>query len=381
MRFIHTSDLHLGKRVNEFPMLEDQIYILKEILRIVEEEKAGAVVIAGDVYDKPVPPAEAVQVFDSFLTELAGYQIPVFVISGNHDSQERIAFGNRLMRGRQVYMAPVYDGFVEPVELKDEYGSLFVYMLPFIKPAMVRKCWPEEEIPDFDAALRCAVGHIVKGDGGQAPLDPSARNVIVAHQFVAGGSCCDSEELSIGGLDSVSADIFREFDYVALGHLHGPQKIGRDTMRYSGTPLKYSFSEAGHRKSVAVVDMLEKGKVQVRLRELTPLRDLREIRGTYEELTRLDSYRGTRVDDYLRITLTDEDDILDALGKLRSIYPNIMKLDYDNRRTREGGRLEAVKEERRSPLEMLEQLYEMQNNQPMSPEQVKLAEEIMRDIW
>lgn len=381
MRFIHTSDLHLGKRVNEFPMLEDQIYILKEILRIVEEEKAGAVVIAGDVYDKPVPPAEAVQVFDSFLTELAGYQIPVFVISGNHDSQERIAFGNRLMRGRQVYMAPVYDGLVEPVELKDEYGSLFVYMLPFIKPAMVRKCWPEEEIPDFDAALRCAVGHIVKGDGGQAPLDPSARNVIVAHQFVAGASCCDSEELSIGGLDSVSADIFREFDYVALGHLHGPQKIGRDTMRYSGTPLKYSFSEAGHRKSVAVVDMLEKGKVQVRLRELTPLRDLREIRGTYEELTRLDSYRGTRVDDYLRITLTDEEDILDALGKLRSIYPNIMKLDYDNRRTREGGRLEAVKEERRSPLEMLEQLYEMQNNQPMSPEQVKLAEEIMRDIW
>ncbi|MCB7319719.1 exonuclease SbcCD subunit D [Lacrimispora sp. 210928-DFI.3.58] len=381
MRFIHTSDLHLGKRVNEFPMLEDQIYILKEILRIVEEEKAGAVVIAGDVYDKPVPPAEAVQVFDSFLTELAGHQIPVFVISGNHDSQERIAFGNRLMRGRQVYMAPVYDGFVEPVELKDEYGSLFVYMLPFIKPAMVRKCWPEEEIPDFDAALRCAVGHIVKGDGGQAPLDPSARNVIVAHQFVAGASCCDSEELSIGGLDSVSADIFREFDYVALGHLHGPQKIGRDTMRYSGTPLKYSFSEAGHRKSVAVVDMLEKGKVQVRLRELTPLRDLREIRGTYEELTRLDSYRGTRVDDYLRITLTDEEDILDALGKLRSIYPNIMKLDYDNRRTREGGRLEAVKEERRSPLEMLEQLYEMQNNQPMSPEQVKLAEEIMRDIW
>ena len=221
----------------------------------------------------------------------------------------------------------------------------------------------------------------MKGDGGQAPLDPSARNVIVAHQFVAGASCCDSEELSIGGLDSVNADIFREFDYVALGHLHGPQKIGRDTMRYSGTPLKYSFSEAGHRKSVAVVDMLEKGKVQVRLRELTPLRDLREIRGTYEELTRLDSYRGTRVDDYLRITLTDEDDILDALGKLRSIYPNIMKLDYDNRRTREGGRLEAVKEERRSPLEMLEQLYEMQNNQPMSPEQVKLAEEIMRDIW
>lgn len=381
MRFIHTSDLHLGKRVNEFPMLEDQIYILKEILRIVEEEKAGAVVIAGDVYDKPVPPAEAVQVFDSFLTELAGYQIPVFVISGNHDSQERIAFGNRLMRGGQVYMAPVYDGLVEPVELKDEYGSLFVYMLPFIKPAMVRKCWPEEEIPDFDAALRCAVGHIVKGDGGQAPFDPSARNVIVAHQFVAGASCCDSEELSIGGLDSVSADIFREFDYVALGHLHGPQKIGRDTMRYSGTPLKYSFSEAGHRKSVAVVDMLEKGKVQVRLRELTPLRDLTEIRGTYEELTRLDSYRGTRVDDYLRITLTDEEDILDALGKLRSIYPNIMKLDYDNRRTREGGRLEAVKEERRSPLEMLEQLYEMQNNQPMSPEQVKLAEEIMRDIW
>ena len=331
MKFIHLSDLHIGKRVNGFSMLEDQKYILDQILMIAEEEMPDGVLIAGDIYDKPVPPAEAVQVFDAFLTGLADRNLPVFVISGNHDSPERLAFGGQLMKDRRVYMAPVYDGHLEPVQLEDRYGSLRVYMLPFIKPAVVRRCCPEEGIETFEDAVRWALEHMAEHKKGE-----DGRNILIAHQFVTGASCCDSEELSIGGLDQVSAELFDSFDYVAMGHIHGPQKVGRDTLRYSGTPLKYSFSEVNHRKSVTVVELLEKGNVTVNTRPLRPLHDMRELRGSYEELTSRDFYMGTAVDDYLHITLTDEEDILDAIGKLRSIYPNVMKLDYDNQRTRSG---------------------------------------------
>lgn len=396
MKFVHLSDLHIGKRVNEFPMVEDQKYILKEILQIIDEETPDGIFIAGDVYDKQVPGADAVQVFDWFLTELADRETPVFVISGNHDSPERLAFGRHLMEGKRVYIAPAYDGLVKPVELKDEYGSVFVYMLPFIKPGVVRKRFPEEEIESYDDGVRCAVRHMT-GQGeveqesrgipakppkenGPPLWDSSARNVLVAHQFVTGASCCDSEELSVGGLDQVSASIFDAFDYVALGHIHGPQHIGRETVRYSGTPLKYSFSEAGHKKSVTIAELFEKGNTSVRVRPLVPLHNMREIRGAYDKVTARDFYQGTAVDDYLHITLTDEEDILDAMGKLRSIYPNIMKLDYDNRRTRGKEAVEAV-EEKRSPLDLLGELYELQNNQPMSGCQKELAVHLMEHIW
>ena len=376
MKLIHLSDLHIGKRVNEFPMLEDQKYILNEILSIIGQEKPEAVLIAGDVYDKPVPPAEAVQVFDSFLTSLADCGVPVFVISGNHDSPERLAFGGKLMVGRGVHMAPVYDGHVEPVELRDAYGSVYIYMLPFIKPAMVRRCFPDEEIQDFDDGVRCALTHMTAHG-----FRPGERNILLAHQFVMGASACDSEELSIGGLEQVNADWFRDFDYVALGHIHGPQKVGRDTLRYSGTPLKYSFSEVNHRKSVTVVELLEKGNVTVNTRPLKPLHDMRELKGSYEELTSRDFYQGTAVDDYLHITLTDEEDILDAIGKLRSIYPNVMKLDYDNKRTREGNVVEAAAKADKPPIVLLEELYRLQNNQPMTGQQADFAGKLMEEIW
>ncbi len=379
MKFVHLSDLHIGKRVNEFSMLEDQKYILQEILKITDQEKPDGILIAGDVYDKQVPGAEAVQVFDWFLTELADRKAPVFVISGNHDSPERLAFGRQLMEGRKVYLAPVYDGCVAPVELRDEYGSVFVYMLPYIKPGIVKKCFPGEEIGSFDDGVRCAVEHMTGGSGPR--FDGGSRNVLVAHQFVTGASCCDSEELSVGGLDQIRASLFDPFDYVALGHIHGPQKIGRDTMRYCGTPLKYSFSEARHKKSVTVTELFEKGNISVILRPLTPLHDMREIRGTYEEVTKRSFYQGTAVDDYLHITLTDEEDILDAMGKLRSIYPNIMKLDYDNRRTREGGMAVTAAEEKKSPLDLLGELYQLQNNQPLTERQMEFAAHLMEEIW
>ena len=331
--------------------------------------------IAGDVYDKPIPPAEAVQIFDSFLTELAQEKQPVFIISGNHDSPERLAFGSELMKQTGVYMASVYDGRVGEVCMEDSYGLVHVHMLPFVKPALVRRYIPGSEILSFDEAVRQALRQTVE------QMDPSERHVLIAHQFVVGAACCESEELSIGGLDQVGADAFDLFDYVALGHIHGPQRVGRDTLRYCGTPLKYSFSEVNHKKSVTIAHLREKGNVSVTAIPLKPLRELREIRGSYEELTDRNYYQGTPVDDYLHITLTDEEDILDALGKLRSIYPNIMKLDYDNRRTREGKEIPVGEGDKKSPFDLLAELYELQNNQAMTREQADFAKAMMEDIW
>ena len=374
MKLIHLSDLHLGKRVNEFSMLEDQQYILTEILQIIDREKPDGVMIAGDVYDKFVPSAEAVALLDDFLVRLAKRDLQVFLISGNHDSPERMAFGGRLMAQSGVHLAPVYDGKVRPIILTDEYGPVNLYLLPFLKPAHVRRCFPEREILTYTDALAAAIEAM--------GVDPAQRNVLVTHQFVTGAARCDSEEISVGGTDNVDVSVFEPFDYVALGHIHGPQQVGRETVRYCGTPLKYSFSEAKHQKSVTVVELGEKGAVSVRTVPLTPMRDLAELRGTYEELTFRGFYDGTSYPrDYVHITLTDEEDIPDAVSKLRIIYPNLMKLDYDNKRTRAGIVLEGAEDQQRSPLELLEEFYEKQNGQPMGEEQRAFAKSLMERIW
>lgn len=374
MKLIHLSDLHLGKRVNEFSMLEDQQYILTEILQIIDREKPDGVMIAGDVYDKSVPSAEAVALLDDFLVRLAKRDLQVFLISGNHDSPERMAFGGRLMAQSGVHLAPVYDGKVSPITLTDEYGPVNLYLLPFLKPAHVRRCFPEREILTYTDALAAAIEAM--------GVDPAQRNVLVTHQFVTGAARCDSEEISVGGTDNVDVSVFEPFDYVALGHIHGPQQVGRKTVRYCGTPLKYSFSEVKHQKSVTVVELREKGAVSVRTVPLTPMRDLAELRGTYEELTFRGFYQGTSYPrDYVHITLTDEEDIPDAVSKLRIIYLNLMKLDYDNKRTRAGIVLEGAEDQQRSPLELLEEFYEKQNGQPMGEEQRAFAKNLMERIW
>ena len=374
MRFLHLSDLHLGKRVNEFSMLEDQAYILKEILNIIDEQKVEAVLIAGDVYDKVIPSAEAVRLLDDFLTRIAARELPVFLISGNHDSAERVAFGSRLMSSRQIYLSPVFESDVEPITISDRYGEINIYMLPFVKPSLVKRVYPEEEIITYQDAVNAAVQHM--------QIDTDKRNVLLAHQFVTGAARCDSEELSVGGLDDVDASIFDGFDYVALGHLHGPQKIGKETVRYSGTPLKYSFSEANQKKAAVIVDVEEKGKINIQQIPFLPKHDMREIRGTYMEVTALDFYKDMKTDDYLHITLTDEEDIPDAIGKLRTIYPNIMKLSYDNLRTRAAVTVRGTAEvEEKSPMELLKEFYELQNNQPMTDEQEEIARGMMEEIW
>lgn len=374
MKLIHLSDLHLGKRVNEFSMLEDQAFILQEILRIIDEEQPQAVLLAGDIYDKSVPSGEAVQLFDGFLWELSSRKLQVFVISGNHDSPERLSFGGRLMEGSGIHLSPVYSGKVEPVVLEDAYGPVNVYLLPFLKPAHVRRYFPEEEIGTYTEALGKAVEAL--------EIHKEQRNVLVTHQFVTGASRSDSEEISVGGSDNVDASVFDDFDYVALGHIHGPQNIGSPRIRYCGTPLKYSFSEVGQQKSVTMAELKEKGTLEVTARPLTPLRDLREIRGSYLEVTAKSFYEGRNREDYLHITLTDEEDVPDGAAKLRVIYPNLMRLDYDNARTRSRNLPDGAEEPAaKPPLELFEEFYERQNNQPMTEEQIRFSRELMETIW
>lgn len=369
MKFFHLSDLHLGRRMYEFSLIDDQKFILEELLCLAAEEHPDAVVIAGDIYDRAVPSAEAVELFDSFLTELAGRHIPVLAIAGNHDSPERIAFGAGLMAPSGVHLSPVYNGRVEPVTLSDAYGEVRFYLLPFIKPANVRRFYPDAVIESYTDALRCAAEHM--------DIEPSTRNVLVTHQFVTGGIRSDSEDVTVGGTDNVDAAVFDGFDYVALGHLHGAQRIGRETLRYSGTPLKYSFAEKDQIKSITVVKLGAKGNVSVSSLPLTPRRDMREIRGTYIELTLRDSYAGTDTEDYIHAVLTDENDIPNALARLRSIYPNLMKLDYDNLRTRSSAVIAAEERHRTmTGAELFAELYEKQNGQKMSDEQNAYAESV-----
>ncbi len=385
MRLIHLSDLHIGKRVNEFSMLEDQEYILKEILGIIDDEQLDGVIIAGDVYDKSVPSEEAVKLLDSFLTSLAKRKLQVYIISGNHDSAAKLAFASSLIDLSGIHISPVYDsaqiammgnGLVRPYKLEDGKGQMVnIYMLPFVKPAMVRAVFPDEAdyIKDYTDACRVAVEHM--------DVDEKVTNILVAHQFVTGAVRSESEE-NVGGLDNVDVSVFDSFDYVALGHIHGPQKVGRETVRYCGTPLKYSLSEANHTKSVTVVDIPENKKIEIRTVPLVPMHELREVKGTFDELMDRRNYEGTAVDDYLYVVLTDEDDVPDALGKLRTVYPNVMKLGYDNTRTRvtqtidDGAVLEGKK-----PIDLFGELYEKQNNKEMSDEQRSFVQDIIDSIW
>ena len=374
MKLIHLSDLHLGKRVNEFSILEDQRYILTEILHIIDTEQPDAVLIAGDIYDKPVPSAEAVQLLDDFLCHLSERKLQVLMISGNHDSAERVAFGGRLMERSGIHVSPVYNGIVEPITLVDSWGEVHFYLLSFLKPVHVRRFYPDAEIESYTDALHTAVEHM--------NVDKTARNVLLTHQFVTGAERCDSEEVSVGGADNVDASVLDCFDYVALGHIHGPQHVSRETIRYCGSPLKYSFSESNHQKSVTVVELEGKGSLHLRTIPLVPQHDMREIRGSYMNVTSKSFYDGTATDDYLHITLTDEEDVANAIGKLRVIYPNLMKLDYDNTRTRGAFHLEdAADVEHLSPMELFAELYEKQNNQPMSEEQTEYMHDLMEQIW
>lgn len=374
MKLLHLSDLHLGKRVNEFSMLEDQKYILNQILQIVINEQVNTVLIAGDVYDKSVPSAQAVALFDDFLTRLEALECTVLLIAGNHDSPERLAFGAHLLQKSRVYLSPVFDGRLTCCTLNDEYGELDVWLMPFLKPSVVRPFYPEDTMESYQDAAAVVLR--------SNPPHQGRRSILVAHQFVTGAKTGGSEELSVGGAENIDAALFAAYDYVALGHIHSPQRVGRETVRYCGSPLKYSLSEARGTKSVTLITFNQPGEIDIKLCPLTPLHDLRTIRGTYDEVTARAFYEGTATDDYLYITLTDETEVLDAVGKLRSIYPNVMRVDYDNTRTRAGASMpEAAVQDEATPMELFCRFFEWQNEKPLTERQRALLEKEIEAVW
>lgn len=374
MKFIHLSDLHIGKRVNEFSMIEDQKYILLEILSIIEKEEADAVLISGDIYDKSQPSNEAVNLFDEFIFRLSKLNVKTYIISGNHDSAEKLSFAYRFIEKSNVFISPVYNGEIKKHTLLDKWGKVNIYMLPFIKPINVKLQFEDEEISSYTDAIKVAIKHM--------DVNENERNIILSHQFVTGAIRSDSEEISLGGTDNVDVCAYDSFDYVALGHIHSPQKLVRDTVRYSGTPLKYSFSECRHNKSVTVVEMKEKGNVSITQIPLVPMRDMVEIKGKYDEVMAKSFYENLNADkDYFHITLTNEEDVADALLKLRTVYKNIMKLDYDNKRTRAAATVGTTVSQSKSPLELFDELYEMQNGAKPSEEQEAVLLSLIKEIW
>lgn len=424
MKLLHLADLHIGKRVNEFSMLEDQKYILNEILRLVDEVKPAAVLMAGDIYDKSVPAGEAVEVLDDFLTGLASRQVRLFLVSGNHDSPERLNFGSRILEKNGVHIAGTFDGALKQITLRDECGPLHIYLLPFIKPAMVQSYLAGQEIESYEDALRAVID--------ASRINTEERNILVAHQFITSGGQeperSDSETIAVGGLDNIDASVFQPFDYVALGHLHGPQSIGRETVRYAGSPLKYSFSEVRQHKSVTVLEIAAKGTLNIRTIPLLARREMREIKGPLAELlwegaaplnfagasaenckepfakTSAGTFAGASAEstagfstetlaetaagvsvqnlcqDYIRAILTDEDEVYDAIGQLRQVYPNVMRLDFENSRSRPGvdSRSAASGDvTRQSPLELFEEFYTKQNNAGLTEDQRRIMLEIL----
>lgn len=379
MKIMHLSDLHLGKSILEQSLIVDQEYILNQIIDIVKEKLIDIVLIVGDVYDKGIPNVDAVRLFSSFLTSLYKLKVKVLVISGNHDSKDRLSFGNELFVDNGVYIEGIFNGELRKVTLNDDNGNLNVYMLPFVKPADVRKYYPDIQIDSYDDAVRCIINN--------TKIDKNQRNIIMVHQFVTAGGIdverCESESLSLGGIDNIDVSIFDDFDYVAMGHIHKGQRLIKDTVRYSGSPLKYSFSEVNHRKSVPIIELGAKGNISVELVDLVPLRDMKIMKGTMEELLSKEFVSKVNIDDYISVVLTDEDYIMDAIGKLRSVYKNILRLEYDNKRTN-GYMLndskDSVDVNVLSEIELFSKFYEMQNNIELSDEKRDIVEHTIEEI-
>lgn len=365
MKILHLADLHIGKRVKELSLIEDQRYILEEIFTIADREKVFAVIIAGDVYDKSVPSAEAVTLFDEFLTRLSEAGKKVFVISGNHDSAERIAFASSLVEPSGVYFSRTFSGGIRGVPLSDGEVKANVFLLPFLKPASVRSVYGVEA-QTYTDAMREIIS--------RTEIDKEDINILVTHQFVTGAVESGSEEMSVGGINNVDITVFDPFDYVALGHIHKRQSMRGGRVHYPGTPLKYSLSEAGEGRSVTIVDVKSKEDITLKTIPLEPLRDMREIRADFADAMRGDS------DDYVAITLTDEEEIPYAVRELQKKYPNLLALKYDNRRTRQDGAI-LPDGENYSPAEMFKKLYLKQNNAEMSDEQSGYIQKLIGEIW
>lgn len=377
MKILHLGDLHIGKSVCDFNMIRDQEYMLEQVLDIIEKHGVDAVLIAGDVYDKSIPSEEAVRLLDWFLCRLSERNMETFLISGNHDSDERLQFGSSLFEAHKIHISAKYDGTVYKRTCRDKFGEVNIYLLPFVKASQVRHFFPEENIASYEDAVRVALAH--------ADIDPSERNILVAHQFVSGrseeprlGGSESAAVVNVGTIEKIGVDCFDDFDYVALGHIHSPQKIGRDTVRYSGSLLKYSLSEADDTKSVPIVTLEEKGSVTVDLIELRPLRSMRHLKGRMDQL--LNPRNITSPDDYIYVTLTDDDPADNAMGIFQQYYPNTMKIVYDNAHTRETGQIDItnITREKTYP-ELISDFYRMMYGCDISDEELRMMKEVARE--
>ena len=380
MKILHLADLHLGKILQEQSLIEDQEYMLKEIIEIIKNENVEIVLISGDVYDRSVPPAEAVNLLDNFLKILIKeLKIKVFIISGNHDSKDRLGFGSKIFEDEGLYIESKYNGNLRKVELEDSYGKLNIYMLPFVKPIEVKEFFED----DLENNHNTAIHKIIEKE----KINKDERNIIMVHQFVTAGTIeperTESEILSLGGIENVDVSNFDDFDYVAIGHVHRPQQIGRKEARYAGTMLKYSFSEINHNKSVPVIDFKEKGNIEINLKELIPLRDMREIKGPIEELLKKENYELGNVNDYIKAVITNEETIYDAIGQIRRIYPNTLKIEIRNSKTINGGQeqdLNLQKVKRKKELELFEDFYKSQNNVDLDEKQKEIIKDIISEV-
>lgn len=373
MKFLHTADLHIGKKIYELPLIEDQKHILSQIYTIACTEGVDAVLIAGDVYDRALPPAEAVTLLDDFLTKLIGHGIKALMISGNHDSPERIAFGEAMLDKQGLYIAGNYSEMPKQVVLQDAWGEVCFTLMPFVKPAVTGYVTNEQ-----------AVRHML-GQCGRN-VKEGQRRVLMTHYFVVGENgeqplLSEAEtDVSVGGLDGVSAGCFEGFDYVALGHIHKAQQVGGSNIYYAGAPMKYAFSEALTDKSVQIVELGAKGQIQVSKRVLTPLHEMRCIRGRLEELMRQELIEGSEREDYLQVTLTDTEELIDPIGTLRSVYPNVLQLLLEKNIASEYAEYESrISGELKSTTELFGEFYEMLKGEPMDETRKLLVEEVARE--
>lgn len=373
MRFLHLADLHLGKKVNGYSMLEDQAYAIKEILKLVEKENVDMVLVAGDVYDQPVPSGDAMALFDDFLTRLKELKKKVLIIAGNHDSQERLAFANRLMKGADIYISSPFDGKVESLTFEDDFGPINFYLLPYIKPIYLRSLNPDIKLDDFQKAMDLVIDSL--------DLNDKERNVILSHQFIVGAEKSDSEELYLGGSEAISINTYEGFDYVALGHIHKKQAFRQGRIRYPGSLLKYSKSEANYKKTLSIVDMREKGQVEITEKEISYLRDMRILEGNFDQVLAYSKTDPNR-EDYVHINLFDQDQVFDAQARLRELYPNLMSLAYTNI----GEDLDVegpdiVINQKKAPFELFNEFYEYRKNKKLDHDKEVLVKEIISQVW
>lgn len=389
MKIIHTGDWHIGKIINEFSMLEDQEFILNQFISIIEAEKPHVLVIAGDLYDRSIPSVEAVELLDkTFNSILLDLKIPIIAIAGNHDSAERLSFGSKILNQNGLYMAGIFEEKVKKIVLQDEYGPVNFYLVPYADPRVIKHIL-EDEVEgvgtlNHDMAMKKVI-EIIKSE-----MNENEKNVMVAHGYVTFMSeklgeapkTSDSERpLSIGGTDLINGEYFNCFNYTALGHLHSPQKIGSDKMRYSGSLLKYSFSETNHKKGITIVDMNEKGEVTTQFKELIPKRDMRIIKGPLSELIDPKIYGNTNVEDYICAILTDEGELIDPISKLRAVYPNIMELSRENIKIKEDSKTSAsFGYDNKSKLQLFEEFYKSISGEDITREKLQIVEEVIQAV-